>query len=547
MATAPYKVIDRRGLSMGYGSSNTLIEAATQNWDRGQIDPVDYDVHRIVSSLGRRTLMSLGKVIFWRFPALQGMVLEQANLAVSSFIPQFTGADKDWGMQAERMLGDWHKIMDVAGWPYDYDSYLQALVVAPIVEGEFYTLLTKTAEGYPLVQTIGAHRVGKFPCATDTVTVRFEGKSLFIDGVLIDDSRPYAVGDGALGESALPVEFEARIIDGVIVDALSRAIAYRVDGEMADQYQDIPARNMFPAFCPIAMGQVRGFSLLASSAFDWQDTGEWKRFEMLAQKVLSTRTLVETNETGDEDSAKSVIRQAATFDADGKKTNLDVQRLYGGTIQYLKAKSGSKLEAFGYDRPGSGSRDFLKTTLRDAFRGTEWDMFFSLDPGAIGGASMRVVVEKINSVLEKRRRLVSKACSRVDGYAVAKFMQLGLLPWNDQWHMWEYQGPGDVTADKKYDSDVDIQEIGHGIGTRKLACARRGLYLEDVDEQREREADADLTRAGKLAKKHGITIQEALMVLRPPGTSSTTLSNTGDAAPAEPAAEAPASGGNNGQ
>jgi len=536
MATPPYKIIDRRGLSLGYGSANTLIEAATQTSDRGYVDPVDYDIHRVVSSLGRRTLMSLGKTIFWRFPALMGMVLEQANLAVSTFIPQYTGRNKAWGQQAERMLGDWHKIMDVAGWPYDYDSYLQALVVAPLVEGEFFTLLTETPDGYPLIQTIPAHRVGKFPSYEATVTVRYAGASLSIDGVLIDDARPYPVGEGA-------IEFEARIIDGVIVDDLSRAIAYRVDGEMPDQYQDIPARNLFPAFCPIAMGQVRGFSLLASSAFDWQDTGEWKRFEMLAQKVFSTRTLVETNETGDEDSAKSVIRQAATFDADGKKTDLDVQRLYGGTIQYLKAKTGSKLEAFGYDRPGAGSQNFLKTTLRDAFRGTEWDMFFSLDPGAVGGASMRVVVEKINSVLGKRRRLVRKSCLRVDGYAVAKFMKLGLLPWDDEWYSWDYQGPGDVTADKKYDSDVDIQEIGHGIGTRKLSCARRGLYLEDVDDQREAEADSDLTRAGTLAKKHGITIQEALMVLRPPSTSSTSLSSTGDAGGAQPGAGAVDQGG----
>jgi hypothetical protein len=493
-----------------------LIEAATQTMDRGYTYPLDQDVHRTVSSLGRRTLMSLGRSIFWRFPALQGMVLEQANLAVSSFIAQYTGRKKAWGLMAEQVLGDWHKVMDVAGWPYDYDSYLQSLVIAPLIEGETFTLLTENPDGYPLVQTIPAHRVGKNASPEGTARVRFQGENLFIDDVLVDGSRPYAAGE--------VIEFEARIVDGVILDDYSRAIAYRVDGELDQPSQDIPARNLFPAFCPIATGQVRGFSLLASSVFDWQDMSEWKRFEMLAQKVFSTRTLIETNETGDEDSAKSIIRTQATFDADGKKTDLDVQRLYGGTIQYLKAKTGSKIEAFGYDRPGTGSREFLKTTLRDAFRGTEWDMFFSLDPQSVGGAPMRVIVEKINAVLGKRRRLVKKCCLRVDGYAIAKLMKLGVLPWDDDWYKWEYQGPGDVTADKKYDSDVDIQEIGHGIGTRKLSCARRGLYLEEVDNQREAEADSDLVRAGRLASKHGISIQEALAVLRPPTTSSSSLS-----------------------
>lgn len=547
MASEPYRIIDRRSSSGWVSGGNTLIEAARQTPDRAYTRPVDDDVHRTVSSFGRRTLMSLGRSIFWKFPALQGMVLEQANLAVSSFIPQFTGRDLEWGAQAEQMLGDWHKIMDVAGWPYDYDSFLQGLVISPLIEGETWLLLAQNADGYPLIQTIPAHRIGKFPSEKATVTVRFEGMNLWIDGVLVDDSRPYSTSAGgapteAPGAGAVPViEFEARIVDGVIMDDYGRAIAYRVDGAEAGQYQDIPARNLFPAFCPIATGQVRGFSLLASSVFDWQDMAEWKRFEMLAQKVFSTRTIIETNETGDEDTAKSVIRSAATFDGEGRKTDLDVQRLFGGTIQYMKAGTGSKVEAFGYDRPGTGSREFLKTTLRDAFRGTEWDMFFSLDPQSVGGAPMRVIVEKINSVLGKRRKLVKKCCMRVDGYALAKFMKLGLLPWNDEWYKWDYQGPGEVTADKKYDSDVDIQEIGQGIGTRKRACAVRGLYLEDVDRQREAEADADLAAAGRLAKKHGITVQEALAVLRPVRNSSSTLTT----AVAEPGPEGP-TGGNGG-
>lgn len=506
-ASPAYKVLDRRGNGY-YSAANTLIESATQTTDRSYISPLDRDVHRTVSSMGRRTLMTLGRSLFWRFPALQGMVLEQANVAVSTYIPQYAGRNKPWGIDAESALTEWHKVMDIAGWPYDWDSYIQSLVISPIVDGEEYVLLTQTAEDYPLVQTIPAHRVGRYPSTTGLATVRYADSSMWIDGVLVDDNRPYP--------AAQPVTFEAQLIDGVIVDSYSRPLAYRVDGDQPEQYVDIPARNMFPAFCPIVTGQVRGFSLLASSIFDWQDLAEWKRFEMLAQKVFSTRTIIETNETGDLDEAKSIIKTAATYDSSGNKTDLDVQRLYGGTIQYLRAKTGSSVQAFGYDRPGQGSRDFLKTTIRDAFRGTEWDSFFSLDPQSIGGAPMRVIVEKINLVAEKRRKLVRKCCARVDGYALAKMMKLGILPWDDDWYKWEYQGPGDITADKKYDSDVDLAEIAQGISTRKISCARRGLVMEDVDAQREAEADSDLTRAGRLAKKHGISIEQALVVLRPP-------------------------------
>lgn len=458
--------------------------------------------------------MSLGRNMFWRYPALQGAILEQANLSVSSFIPQYVGRNPAWGELAEQTLREWHKVMDVAGWPYDYDSFLQGKVTNPIVDGEDFTLLTETQEGYPLIQIIPTHRVGSRLLGEAVAVVRFTSNQMWIDGVLVDDNRPYAIDK--------ELKFEAQVVDGVVVDNYNRAIAYRVYDDLLDgeNYQDISARNLFPSFVPMVTGQVRGFSLLASSVFDWQDMHEWTRFEMLAQKAFSTRTIIETNEAGEADTAKQIISQAATFGDDGAKTGLDLQRLDGGTIQYLKAATGSKVEAFNYDRPGAQSQAFLANKLRDAFKGTEWDVFFSLDPQSVGGAPMRVIVEKINAVLQKRQKLVRKACLRVDGYALSKFIKLGLLPPDEDWFKWEYQGPGDVTADKKYDSDVALQEMSQGISTRKLECARRGLYIEEVDAQREREADSDLARAQRLSSKYGITIQEALVVLRPPSVSA---------------------------
>jgi len=514
MASQPYRIIDRRA-STGYNNSNNLIEAATQTIDRKASPMLDYDIHRSVSTWGRRTLTTLGRQMFWKYPSLQGSILEQANLAVSSFIPQFSGKDKAWGEQAESALNEWHKVMDVAGWPYDYDSFLQGKVINSLVDGEDFTLLTETPDGYPLIQIIPSHRVGSRINGSTSCSIQFSGNQMLIDGILVDDNRPYP--------AATEINFEAQVIDGVVVDNYSRPLAYRVyeDSIASSAYQDISARNMFPSFCPMITGQVRGFSLLASSVFDWQDMHEWSRFEMLAQKAFSTRTIVETNETGEADTAKAIIQQAATFDSDtNNKTALDIQKLDGGTINYLKAGTGSKLEAFHYDRPGGGTQSFMANKLRDAFKGTEWDVFFSLDPQAVGGAPMRVIVEKINAVLDKRRKMVRKACQRVDGYAISRFIKLGILPPSDEWYKWDYQGPGEITADKKYDSDVDLQEISQGITTRKLTCARRGLYLEDVDAQREREADSDLERAGRLAAKHGITIQEALVVLRPPSVSA---------------------------
>lgn len=519
MATPPYRITDRRS-SSGYINTNTLMEAARQNYDRKTIPMNDRDITRSISSYGRRTLLTLGRNLFWNNPALQGAILEQANLSISTFIPQYTGRNKAWGEHAEEMLTEWHKIMDVAGWPYDYDSFLQGKVVNPLVDGEDFTLLTETPDGYPLIQIIPTHRIGGLTATNQsTAMVRFVGKEMWIDNILVDASRPYEID--------AEMSFEASLIDGVVVDSYGRPLAYRVftDNSDGQTSQDISARNLFPAFVPMVTGQVRGFSLLASSVFDWQDMHEWGRFEMLAQKAFATQTIVETNETGEVDTAAALIGTPATFDTDNKKTAPDLQTLDGGTIKYFKTGTGSKIESFHYDRPGASSQSFVNDKLRNAFKGTEWDVFFSLDPQAVGGAPMRIIVEKINAVIAKRQKLVAKTCRRVDGYALSKFITLGLLPPDDDWFRWTYQGPGEVTADKKYDSDVDLQEISQGITTRKLVCAKRGLYAEEVDEQRAREADSDLARASVLVKNAQargdvITIQEALVILRPPSVSA---------------------------
>jgi hypothetical protein len=158
-ASAPVKIGGKVGNTYSNVGQNTMIVSATQTPDRKRVLPMDRDIHRNVSNFGRKTLMSLGRWMFWNIPEIKGAILEQANLATSTFIPQYTGRNKAWGIIAEQWLREWHKIMDVSGWPFDYESYVKFLVVKPLVDGDMATLLTETESGYPQIQTIGAHRI----------------------------------------------------------------------------------------------------------------------------------------------------------------------------------------------------------------------------------------------------------------------------------------------------------------------------------------------------------------------------------------------------
>jgi len=505
-----------------YGFNNTLIRAATQNQDRKAVTLVDYDLHRTISVIGRRTLLSLARTMFWRVPALQASIWEQANLACSPFTPRYAGKQKAWGEDAASWLNDWHKIFDLGGWPYDYDSYVELLIVAMIVDGELFTLLTEDASGNPRIQIIPSHRVGSRYQTGGSAVVQYEGSSLFIDGLLIDDNLPYTF--------AKPIEWTAPMIDGVIVDGMAKPIAYRVydDPIVAATYRDISARDIFPSFIPQFPGQLRGISLLASSVFDWQDSYESKDFEKLAQKIFNSRTIVEHNETGDIDPVKQLLSPAGfttapVLDASGNavpntnaitKTSADIVQLDGGAYTLFKAKENCKLEAFDWTRPNSDVQAFQAMVVRDAFRGTEWDSFFSLDPAHVGGAPMRIIVDKICRVLKKRRRLVAKSTLRVDTYGMAKGgMRSGGLSVDPDWYRWTYQGPPDPTADRRYDAQTDEMEYTLGWSTKKKICEHRNEEWREVDSQREIEADSKLASAQRLADKYKISIQEALMQL----------------------------------
>lgn len=526
-AAPPYRIVDRRS---SYGFNNTLIEAATQTQDRKAITLVDYDFHRTISVIGRRTLMSLARSMIWKIPPLWSAIQEQATLSVSPFTPLYLGKNKAWGEEATEWLQNWYQVQDIASWPYDGDSYNELVVMWSIVDGDIFTLLTQDNSGNPRTQLIPSHRIGSRYQTSGVAKVRFESNQLWIDDKLIDPNLPYTFGK--------PIEWDAQQIDGVIMDDLSRAIAYRVysDPAVSADYQDISARNLFPAFQPIVPGQVRNVSMLANSVFDWQDWREFRRFELLAQKTFASKTIVETNESGELDTAKALISSPAQFDADGKKIALDVMQLDGGAYHVFKAGTNSKLEAFDWrDRPGRNSQDFMDASVRDAMTGTEWSAFFSLDPAHIGGAPMRVIVDRINRTLKKRRRLVKKNRLRTDVYALAKAIKSGQLPPDPDFYRWTYQGPVDVTADRRYDAITDQMEYAAGWKNLEDIQASRNGDWRQKRKQRLDEVRELYTAAAELAEEFGISIQEAANRIEISGTVNFSMArrDSGDEALAE--------------
>jgi hypothetical protein len=301
-------------------------------------------------------------------------------------------------------------------------------------------------------------------------------------------------------------------------------------------------------FVPEYVGQVRGFSALGASLFNWQDVAEYRRFELIAQKVGSAIALIEKNEEAEPPpGTDAIVLPESTEDTSETATGLVNEVLDGGLIRYLKAKSGAELEAFRNDRPSGNQQDFEANIVRSCFYGMDWSVDFSLNPTRIGaGAPMRMVVEKINRTdAANQDLLLEPACRYYDMYALSIFGQprdkqgpngkpgLAMLKLPPDWDNWEYQPGAKFTADAKYDSDVAANQVRSGFTTRRRIAGCLGEELKDVRDGREFEADDLFTRARRLADKHKITFELALSKLE----SDTP---NGNMPPAEPEREEPA-------
>jgi hypothetical protein len=377
-----YRVIDRRGSSNGRQSlpvfqTNNLYPAATPNSDRRSVPSLDYDGYNLVTPQGRRNLMTSGRRLMASNSVVRAAVNDMVRLSASNYQMHFHTSDNEWNNAAEELLRRHDLICDSRGQGYSMRTITEFLVKGPTVDGDIGVLKYFTPTGYPMFQVVPSHRV----------------------------TSPAGMGSGEM----IGGRYDgARYIDGVVVNDYLRPIAYLIavgsDQKHSTDVMAVPAQDILLAYVPEYPDQVRGYSQLGASIFDWQD-------------IQDTR--------------------------------------------------------------------------------------YAIDPTKAGGAQMRVVVEKINrTILHIQRTLIEPCRKQLDNWRINVFMQRGDLPYNEEWFKYRYQVPAKLTADAKYQSQVDITEYAAGFTTHERIAANRSSNWEDDQDQKARE----IKRAMNLAESMGIPV-----------------------------------------
>lgn len=409
------------------------------------------DTNKVLPQGSWRTMTAFARALYSTLGEVRGPILEKANLSVGDgWIPQFTGTDAAWGRKAENWLWEWMKIADARGAPYDFHTALRLASVAIDRDGDIGVLLTETPEKYPQIKLFAGHRIGS----------RTDGK---VDG-------------GAY--------VGCSIFNGVIFNSEGRTVAYRLLGDAEGDDRDVSARDLALTFDPDWCDQARGISSLYHAITALQDRQDIDDYTLQGIKAAATRALVEENESGEADTGSG--RTNVTADASG----LQVQDLLGGTIQYFKANTGSKLSVVDDKRPSTENQAFKESLLRAAYQGLEWPYEFTRDAKEIGGANVRVVVSKINRTVRKRQAVLRKLATRISGYAISKAINNGDLKPSKEWWMWDWQMPAALTADAGRDAQAARENYKMGMGTLRDFYGSLGQWWEEQLDQRIAEAKA---------------------------------------------------------
>ena len=412
------------------------------------------DQKDMLGRMQHRALLNSGRHIYNAYPMVSGAINDIANHAIGqSWDPQYKGKYPEFGDAAESWLREYSKICDVRGHPYSLTIDMHVGVVTICRDGEFFLHLTSNADGYPMVQFLEAHRIG-------TRSDSSEGKVL---------TGLYA---------GLPMR------NGIAYNEVSRPIAYHYLGDNPIDDQWVPAERMIHVFDPKWFSQGRGISPLVYGILDWLDVHGWRQNEKIAQLMLSSIALLETNEEGAPNTLASRMKEianAATAGTQPTKAKEFVEILKAGATRFFKI-NGSNLKALESKRPSPEQANFEERLLRGCFRALGWTYEQALDSKGQGGANVRRDVAQNQKSIEHIQDIVLLPWRRVIVYALAAANEIGALYSEDgdkielpvDWYRWRPQLPQKMTVDHGRDRRMDVEEVRTGLRTMITDIRDRG-------------------------------------------------------------------------
>ena len=438
-----------------------------------------------------RTVNSAARKLYWNNGMVNAAIDQKSMLSVGMAMrPIFTGADREWGKQAEAVLLDWYQICYLDGKSWWEGLRLESTAIDR--EGDLLTILTTSTSGYPQLQQVPWHQIGSRGDEGPLTTGRYAG---------------------------------LKIYNGVILSKSNRPIAYRVLGEEQDgsQDRDVPAQSCMLTMDPREVDQVRGISAFAPAIRDLLSLKDLGDDIQAASRMAAKIGLLVTNQQGmaDAGDAYNALTETATGNCN---PGLRYTPMQGGRIEYLTAGVGETIDQIDAKIPTEAQDRLQERLIRNALLAAQWPPEFGWDMSKLGGASARIILEQVNRITSERHAYLSAFCKRRCAYAVANFVKLGILPpytgadaSRGGAYQFRFTEPARLTADSGYASRDAIEAYRAGMRSMTDILASGSKTLEEHLDEVEREE----LEINKRVQRSGLS-RDVFGLLTPNGNPPTT-------------------------
>jgi capsid protein len=432
-----------------YGTNGHL--GADHSRLRGMVYFPQLDTRREITSYTRLELLRKSRFLYANYGIARRVVNGLARLiAGTGLTPQATTRDKAWNALAEREFTtrtDSPFVFDVGG-RYNFAKSQQAVLRFRFRDGDAATVLTESETGNARFAFFEGHQIGnlKFP----------------------------------------PPNFDQnQWIDGVRLDRMNRAIAYRFLGIDPQSYTDLPAENvMFFADYERA-GQSRGLTVLSHAVNHLLDAAEITTYIKTGVKLANQYGYWVEYAAGTPGSSATAGGRVAG--STGNRTtvtttqgNITLEKLYGaGAIPDLPP--GAQLKFNGASHPHPNNLTLIDYLIRDISWGVGLSPEILWNISALGGANTRFVLADAQGWIEEMQaELVRLYCGRVWIYTLAKAMKTGRLPkcQDPEWWKHVWIPPPRLTVDFGRDGRLHLEQLKTGVITYSRLLGWQGQDFE---------------------------------------------------------------------
>lgn len=393
----------------------------------------------------RGILRGLSWYLFSNFGPVTGPIncKELYSVGANGISLRAATGNKGWDYLATTLMRDWFKVLDIGG-RFDLTDISTFASMYADIANEFILFKTRTSSGFPGIQLV----------------------------------EPYCIGATGAKDEDDPMFYDGLWMQG----AGRRVTHYRLRTDDYGGYRDVPADAVI-YYGEYASGMHSAYRPSPTLAPILNDMIDAKETNSGTKMMMKINSLIPAVIEGQSKDGQARVAPVKTMLSTGEEREVDlniprhkvqVETLFKGTIPELPP--GTTLKTWQQDRPGNGFIAYNDLLLNNFSSVIKVPLPVWWNPASLTGSSAKFPVNQFGRVVNDRTtHIVNKVIKGIWEHGIKCFIDMGELPYNENWYRFYAQRPPLINLDINRDRANDREDLKMGIINLERIFAEQGL------------------------------------------------------------------------